>query len=225
MIPKPTYAFFDFDGTLISCDSLRVVLRTGFQKRPWAFLFLFIFSPIFIATILFRIDKRFAKSALLWSITVGMKKKDQILFLRSTPFRQASHTWFRDATTCLQKLQEKNIQIVVVSASPALWIRPFLKHYFGPVRMTIGSRLGFFWGGVVLTSQNCYKAEKLTRIRESLGEDFVWHSSWSDHVADMPLLSCANEKYVVCPTDAHRLIFKKNMDFEELTWRTLNEQE
>ncbi|MES2616173.1 MAG: HAD-IB family phosphatase [Bdellovibrionota bacterium] len=218
----PVYAFFDFDGTLISKDSFLIVLKAAFKKQPWRVLFIILFLPILLPTGIFKLDKTLAKSCLLWSATVFRGKKGAIEFLKKTILDAGDKIWFSQAVAQFEQLQKENVEVIVISASGTMWIRALLRSKFKKTRLIIGSRLGFCCGGVVLKSNNCYKEEKLRRIREILGDNFIWHSAWSDHIADLPMLRMAPLRYIVCPKAQHLEIFKREFkdNFTLLNWTT-----
>jgi len=216
----PRYAFFDFDGTLVSQDTFLILLKAGLKPQPWRLLFIILFSPMLLATWIFKLDKAMAKSLLLWSITVFKGKKGAIQFLQNTMLQEKDKIWFPQAIAEFEKLKQENIEIVVISASGTTWIRALLRSKYKNFKLIIGSRLGFCLGGIVLTSKNCYHEEKIKRIQEILGDDFVWHSAWSDHIADLPMLKKAGLRYVISPKEKHVETFKQELssDYTSLKW-------
>ncbi|WP_186644749.1 HAD-IB family phosphatase [Fluviispira vulneris] len=216
----PRYAFFDFDGTLICQDSFLTLLHKGLKHEPWRILFLVALSPILILTFIFKLNKTAAKSALLWSLTVGKSKRNAVRFLRSTIVEENKNIWFKEVNPTFEKLRKEGVEIVVVTASGQTWVRAMLSANGQKCKTVIGSKLTFFAGGVVLKSRNCYEEEKIKRIHQALGQQFVWHSAWSDHIADLPMLIRSNERYIVCPKDKHIAIFTKELDkkFKLLAW-------
>lgn len=217
-----SYAFFDFDGTLIAQDSFLILLQAGLKKQPWRIFFIILFSPILLSTQIFKFEKTLAKSLLLWSLTVFKSKKNAIHFLQKSICNKSNQIWFQEALAEFEKLKQQNVDIIIVSASGNTWIRALLRKKYKHIRLIIGSKLGFFLGGVILKSKNCYKEEKLKRIDEILGENFHWHSSWSDHIADLPLLKKAPLRYVICPRNKHKIIFDQefNKNYILLKWTT-----
>ncbi|BBH53315.1 HAD-IB family phosphatase [Fluviispira sanaruensis] len=216
----PRYAFFDFDGTLICQDSFLTLLRKGLKYEPWRILLLSALSPILIFTFIFKLNKTAAKSALLWSLTAGKSKRNAVRFLRAAVVEENKNIWFKEVNPTFEKLRAEGVEIVVVTASGQTWVRAMLNANKQKCKTVIGSKLTFFAGGVVLKSRNCYEEEKINRIHQALGQQFVWHSAWSDHIADLPMLIRSNERYIVCPKDKHIPIFTKELDkkFKLLAW-------
>lgn len=216
----PSYAFFDFDGTLIAQDSFLILLKTGLRQQPWRILFIILFSPILLSTAIFKFDKTLAKSALLWSLTVFRGKKNSIFFLQDSVCKKMDQIWFEQSLAEFEKLKKEGVEIIIVSASGATWIRALLRNKFKNSKLIIGSKLGFFFGGVILKSKNCYQEEKLKRIEEILNKNFIWHSAWSDHIADLPMLKKAPLRFIISPKKKHLPIFKRELkdNYTLLPW-------
>lgn len=221
-----SFAFFDFDGTLICRDSFLILLKTGLKQQPWRVFFFLIFSPVFLATGLFHLNKTLAKSLLLWSLTVFRGKRQSLFFLQNSILQVADEIWFQEATEQLSQLKAQGIEIVIVSASGQCWIRALMRKKFTSNRMIIGSRLGFCLGGVVLKSPNCYEEEKITRIEAILGPDIQWTSAWSDHIADLPMLKKSQSRFIICPRKKHMKIFQQELgtDFTLLKWSVITKK-
>lgn len=221
-INKTRYAFFDFDGTLIAKDSFVTLLRIGLKNEPWRVLIILFFIPLLLATAIFKFDKTPAKSAILWSLTVGKGKKRIISFFRTALTETCHKIWFEEAIETFQKLKNDGIEIIIITASGQIWVRAMLSSKYKDFKLIIGSKLCFFFGGVILSSKNCYGKEKLLRIKQILGNDFIWQSAWSDHIADLPLLMEAKEKHIICPKKSHKLIFDNilSKDYILHLWKT-----
>ena len=218
---KIRYAFFDFDGTLISKDSFLIILKKIISEEPYRLLLLCLWMPFLLATAIFRLDKTFAKSALLWSLTVGKNKRNCAQFLRNILATESNSLFFVEVIPTFQQLTSQGVEIVIVTASGQTWVRGMLHGKIPNVRLIIGSELTYFAGGVILKTKNCYQAEKIKRIEKILGKNIEWHSAWSDHIADLPMLSLAKERHIICPKKKHLKIFEKklNGNFELHHWK------
>jgi phosphatidylglycerophosphatase C len=199
-------------------------MKTGLKKQPWRILFILLFSPFLLSTVAFKLEKTFAKSLLLWSITAFRGKKGVLRFFNKTMSDVADKIWFREAIEQFNSLKNEKIEIVIVSASGQCWIRALLRSKFKNCKLIIGSKLCFFLGGVILKSKNCYKDEKITRIESILGKNIIWHSAWSDHTADLPMLKKSKQRYIICPKKNHLKVFQQelNNNFTLLNWTTNN---
>ncbi|MBX9703165.1 MAG: haloacid dehalogenase-like hydrolase [Silvanigrellaceae bacterium] len=217
------YAFFDFDGTLIAKDSFRIILKNTLLKQPWRLFFIALFSPIYLWTLIFKIDKAYAKSAILWSLTFGKSKTNTIRYFKSVLAPHYEEIWFTQAQAEFEQLKAQGVEIIVVTASGQCWVRALLREKGRGFRAVIGSQLRFFAGGVIFSSKNCYGAEKILRIEQLLGKDIEWHSAWSDHPADLPMLLKSNEKKIIAPLKKHLKVFAKNIQtpYEIKKWKVV----
>lgn len=207
----PKIAVFDFDGTLVAKDTFLALLKIGFKSQPWRGVFLLLLCPIFVLNFLLRLDRSLPKSVMLWSITAFRGKRNIIRFLNTTLKNSSQIRWFAEGIDTLERLHNENIEIVIATASGQIWVRSLLRNKFKNSKLIIGTKLKFFAGGVILAGKNCRDHEKLRRIQEQLitKQQFVWHSSWSDHIADIPILKAAQMPYIICPKKKHVPIFKK----------------
>ncbi|APJ03871.1 HAD-IB family phosphatase [Silvanigrella aquatica] len=220
---RPRYAFFDFDGTLICQDSFVTLLKKTLKSEPWRILFFFLITPVLIVTVIFKLNKTTAKSAILWSLTVGKSKRECAQFLRNILTTESNALWFQEALPTFEQLNAQGVEIVIVTASGQTWVRGMLHGKFSNFKTIIGTKLRFFAGGVILKSRNCYQEEKIKRIHEILGHDFIWHSAWSDHIADLPMLLKSQERYIICPKEKHKKIFEEKLgnNYKILNWTNL----
>ena len=71
-----------------------------------------------------------------------------------------------------------------------------------------------------MSGKNCRDSEKLRRIRMKVGNEVTWHSSWSDHIADIPILKAAQTPHIISPKPEHIPIFKATFgdNVEILYW-------
>ena len=219
----PRYAFFDFDGTLICQDSFLTLLKKTLKREPWRIFFILLISPILILTGMFKLEKSMAKSAILWSLTFGKSKRNCARYLRNILVPESNSLWFQEANQVFEKLNSEGIEIVIVTASGQTWVRGMLHGKYNKFKIIIGSKLTFFAGGVILKSKNCYNEEKIKRIHEALGNNFIWQSAWSDHIADLPMLLKSNERYIICPKTKHLKTFEKELhnNYKILNWNIL----
>ena len=213
------YAFFDVDKTVITHDSFLFVLKSGFKQSPWRLLVALPLLPLAVLPLL-GFDRRAIKSAMLWSITVGKGRVGAVQFLNSLGKKTGQLMWFKQVDPILNTLRAEGLRICYVSASGQTWLRSLLNSCDPGPKTIIGSKLGFFCGGVVMKSLNCYGKEKLKLIDALIGVDISYEKGYSDHVADIPMLSRCRERYVVSPTSEHLEIFEREWkrDFKILVW-------
>lgn len=204
-----TIAVFDFDGTLVTKDTFLILLKTGFKSQPWRCLLLILLCPIFLINFLIGGDRSLPKSVFLWCLTAFKTKKQMIQFLTQTVEASNELIWFQEGFETIQKLKDQQTKIVIATASGQIWVRALLRKKFPKANLIIGTKLKFFACGVVLSGKNCRDKEKLRRIQTQLGNHFAWESSWSDHLADTPILKAAHTPYIICPKPKHIPIFQK----------------
>ena len=202
-------AFFDFDGTITTHDTLLEFIR--FSKGTTSFLFGFLLhSPWLVAYRLKLISNHAAKQRVLsW-------------FFRKTPLADFDAVCSRFATeilpglirpkalTEIALLHEKGFTVVVVSASPENWLRQWAAGINASLLATrletnpaaseanhapSGSNPAPRLTGRIL-GRNCHGAEKVRRIRESYdlaGYDDIY--AYGDTAGDKPLLALAKHSF------------------------------
>jgi phosphatidylglycerophosphatase C len=219
------YAFFDVDGTVIAKDSFFRLMRWRLKTEPWRTLPLLVLSPVFAATSIFKLDRRYAKSALLWSLTCFKRKKEIVRLLANELPAQLAKDWFVETNSELASLRASGHRICYVSASGQLWLRGLLCRTDAGPKTIIGSRLGMRFWGVVFTSPNCYGEQKIARIQQQLGTQIDWSAAYSDHVADLPLLAACQHRTLVNPKSKHIPQFEKNLPkpFRIVKWHTASD--
>ena len=218
-----TFVFFDVDGTVIDRDSFRLLVffaaRQGFLRA----LLIFFALPLALSCGAVCRDRSYAKSVLLWASTVGYSRKKAALFLYEFGFKRASRYWFHQVDEVLQQAAAQGVQVCFISASGQLWLRGLLKACvpLGVPYFVLGTRLGFWGGGVIMRSPNCYSHIKCQRIVARFGKAIFWKQGYSDHPADIPLLDACAERFVVSPRQVHVPLFEKQWKekYSILNWK------
>lgn len=188
---------FDFDGTIIKCDSFWGLLRQGLLHEPWRLpllLPLCFFGFIFL--ILLGGEHRPFKSAVLWGLTVGKSAKEAIRFLQSLVAETVNHQVREEIVTKGQRHLISNSKVIVATASSATWVRPVLKKAGFPYHHIVGSRLHWFWGGICMKGRNCFQTQKPLRISRNLGID-RYDYVYTDHLDDLSLIRRSREYEIV----------------------------
>ncbi|MEY3902117.1 MAG: hypothetical protein RL189_1423 [Pseudomonadota bacterium] len=217
------FAFFDVDGTVIERDSFRILMRELILKRapirllPAAVL-CFVLGILRVFSL---VGKTQFKSALLWSATVGMSRKQALKTLRAVIFEKVHPLWFKEMDTELEKLRSQGLRICYVSASGEFWLRALLCHKDNGDKLIVGSKLMHFCGGLTLRGENCLGVEKIRRLRLIIPKDAVWTVAYSDHRADLPLLLASRNRVVVNPNTKNLKSFRKilgEQGFTQVQW-------
>ena len=187
-------AFFDFDGTITTHDTLLEFIRFAKGTLPFFFGFL-LNSPWLLAYRLRIISNQAAKQRILsW-------------FFRNTPlsdFQQVCNR-FADgrlpglirpkALKEIDRLYEKGFTVVIVSASPENWLRQWTEKIGATLIATRLATVGDHLNGRIL-GNNCHGAEKVRRIRETY--DLTGYTdiyAYGDTKGDKPMLSIANHSF------------------------------
>ncbi len=189
-----TIAFFDFDGTITTKDTLLEFIK--YSKGRLKFMLGFLLnSPWLIAFRLKLISNQAAKERILtW-------------FFRNTPLADFQQTCEKFSTDILpgllrpkaleeiETLRKKGATIVVVSASPENWIRPWA----GSLEINlIATRLQVKENTLTgkITGKNCHGREKVNRIHEHYQlPDYSIVYAYGDSSGDKPMLQLAHTAF------------------------------
>jgi len=188
---KRRIAFFDFDGTITTKDTLLEIIK--FQKGTILFYFGFIlYAPVLIAFKLKIISNSWAKQQILR------------FFFRNNPIAdfQSACDAFVDtvlpklirpkALLEIRKLQNINAEVIIVSASAGNWIKNWTDSLGVKLISTIleckeGTITGRFEG------RNCHGEEKVKRIKAAYDlSQYDEIYCYGDTSGDKPMLALAN---------------------------------
>jgi len=185
-------AFFDFDGTITTKDTLLEFIRYD-RGRPLFFLGFLLSSPWIVA---FKLK-----------VISNQQGKERVLsfFFKNRPLDDFQASCDRFATEKLpgllrpkaleelEKLKELGSEVVIVSASPSNWISKWAESIGAAV---IATRLSTTTkkGQTVLTGSiegaNCHGQEKVRRIRQQHElEDYNEIYAYGDSSGDRPMLA------------------------------------
>jgi phosphatidylglycerophosphatase C len=192
---KQRIAFFDFDGTITTKDTLLEFIK--YSKGNGLFYFGFLLnSPWLLAYKLKVISNSAAKEKVLR------------FFFRNTPlaaFQQQCDQFAAEIIPSLvrpkaeqeiKQLIEKGFAVVIVSASPGNWIRGWAEQMNAKLlatRLETGSReqlTGRIQGA------NCHGEEKVRRIKEAYSlPDYEEIYAYGDTKGDWPMLKLATARF------------------------------
>lgn len=183
-------AFFDFDGTITTRDTLLEFIR--YCKGSFRFYLGFLLnSPWLIAYKL--------------KIISNQKAKERVLthFFRNTPLTAFQEQCDRFATEMLPQLvragadkeiallQEQGFTVVIVSASPENWLRSWAENKGATLIATrLETRADVITGKIA--GNNCHGKEKVRRIKEAYAlPDYREIYAYGDTGGDRPMLALA----------------------------------
>lgn len=187
-------AFFDFDGTITTKDTLLEFIK--FSKGTAAFYTGFMrHLPSLIAFKLKLIPNQLAKERILRHF-FGDTALDAF---NAQCFRFAQEMIPRllrpAAVQEIRRLKNEGYTLVLVSASPENWITPWANSLGFEV---MGTRLEIKDGKLTgkIIGNNCYGDEKVCRIREKFNpEDYSHIVAYGDSSGDKQMLALANNSY------------------------------
>lgn len=187
-------AFFDFDGTITTKDTLLEFIKFSKGNRRFYFGFA---------------KNIFSLLGMKLKILSNQAVKEKMLthFFKQLPVAHfekqcaAFHQMILPklvrpgAAAEIKKLQQQGIVVVVVSASPENWIAAWAKEMgVDLIASRLGVKDGMMTGKII--GKNCHGHEKVVRIKEkfSLNEyDVVY--AYGDTSGDLPMLELATDKF------------------------------
>jgi len=190
---QKSIAFFDFDGTITTDDSLLKFIR--FVVGDSKFLIgLVILSPILVAYKLKLIPNYKAKQKMLSWFFKGMRKD---AFYQVANEYSLNHIDKIVRLSAMQKIQwhkENGHKVVVVSASVECWLKSWCDKNDLELIATKLEISDVVTGK--LLSKNCYGVEKVNRIREKYElNQYEYIYAYGDSSGDKEMLELANEKH------------------------------
>ncbi len=188
-------AFFDFDGTITTKDTLLEFLKFSFGKPA--------FYKGFALNLHYLIGYKL-------KVISNQKAKEKVLsyFLSDVSIERFQQLCERFATeevpklirskakSEIEKLAALDVELVIVSASPGNWIAPWASLYGFTVIATRLTTTGNKLTGSI-DGANCYGAEKVRRITELFTlSDYETIYAYGDSGGDIPMLQLANQGFM-----------------------------
>ncbi len=188
-------AFFDFDGTITAKDTMFEFIK--FSKGNTALVAGIIYNmPFLVAYKLGLFSNQKAKEKILRYFFRDMKEKDFEKYCQLFVTEVVPNLLRTKALDEIQLLLKKKVEIVIVSASPENWIKPWSDNMgFG----LIASKLEIINGKITgrLVGNNCHGQEKVIRIKEKFHlEDYRDIYAYGDSNSDKPMLALANKAFM-----------------------------
>jgi len=187
-------AFFDFDGTITTHDSLIKFIRFAVGEMKFTLGMIWLI-PMFALYKLRVIPNYKAKQYLLSYFFKGM---DENKFIQITEKYSLNKIKTILRTRAMKKIEWHKAQghkVVIVSASIEHWLKPWCdEHNLDLIATEMEIKNGIVTGKFV--TKNCYGTEKERRIREKYNlNKFDYIYSYGDSKGDKELLALANEGY------------------------------
>ena len=187
-------AFFDFDGTITTDDSLLDFIRFSVGNKKF-FLGLLALSPVLIFFKAKIIPNYKAKQMMLSWFFKGCEKSH---FSETARNYSLTHIDSIIRPAAMEKInwhKSQGHQVVVVSASLDCWLRPWCEERELEL---IATQLAFdedIVSGRLLT-KNCHGQEKVNRIKSMyILDEYDEIFAYGDSSGDIPMLCLASKAY------------------------------
>ncbi|PZR27839.1 MAG: HAD-IB family hydrolase [Citrobacter freundii] len=188
---KKGIAFFDFDGTITTKDTLLEFIRFAKGTLPFYTGFM-LNSPYLVAFKAKIISNQLAKEKILAYFFKGMPLAHFEEICQRFATEVLPGLLRPDALKEIRSLQEKNIEIVIVSASPENWLKQWAQSIGASL---IATRLEVKNDRLTgkIEGLNCYGEEKVCRIKALYTlTDYLDIFAYGDSSGDKPMLALAN---------------------------------
>ncbi len=191
---KPGIAFFDFDGTITTKDTLLEFIKYSKGKNAFYLGFL-LHIPYLIAMKLKLISNQKTKEEVLSYFfgSMSLPKFEELCTDFAT--NKLPSLIRKDALTEIKKLQQKEIEIVIVSASPQNWITQWAS--LKKIQL-IATKLELKNNRLTgkIEGNNCYGQEKVNRIKKKFQlSSYREIYAYGDSSGDEPMLQLAHHQY------------------------------
>ena len=187
-------AFFDFDGTITTDDSLIRFIRFVVGDTKFAIGMLAL-SPMLTAYKLKLIPNYKAKQYMLSYFFKGMIKEKFMQVANEYSLKHIDTILRPKAMEKIAWHKEQGHKIVIVSASIECWLKPWCdKHGLDLITTKLEIKDGIVTGKFL--SKNCYGIEKANRVHTEYNLDDYDHIyAYGDSRGDKELLALANESF------------------------------
>jgi len=187
-------AFFDFDGTITTKDTLLEIIK--FQKGNLAFYAGFLLhTPWLLAYKLNLLANDRAKQKMLIYFFGGMSESVFQAACDSFAEKKLPVLIRPGALSEISQLRTLGFEIVIVSASAGNWIRPWthsLELKLIATRLEVKN--GLMTGRI--DGKNCHGEQKVIRIREEWNlSDYEEVNVYGDSSGDKPMLALATRSF------------------------------
>jgi len=185
-----TIAFFDFDGTITSRDTMLALAQ--FRKGKAGFLMgMTLLSPSLVALKLNIVSAQNAKELFLKKFFGGMRLKEFNELCDSFSKQVLPGLIRDDAMAALKNHSSSGHKVVVVSASATNWIAPWCKeNNIEFIATRLETKNDIITGK--LEGLNCNGKEKVSRIKEIFNlADYENIYAYGDSAGDQMMLSIA----------------------------------
>lgn len=191
---NPSIAFFDFDGTITSKDTLAEIIKFSKGKLNY-YAGLLILSPILISYKTKLLSNHRAKEIMLQYFFKGAGVAEFNEMCNQFAKEKLPALIRQQALTEIKKHLQANTKVVVVSASPVNWVSPLCKQLNIDCIATHLEEKDNKLTGKIL-GRNCSGDEKVNCIKEKY--DLTRYTkiyAYGDTSGDLPMLALSTHKF------------------------------
>jgi len=187
-------AFFDFDGTITTKDSLVDFIQFAVGRGAY-YRGLLVLSPMLTAYLLKLIPSQRAKERLIAYYFQDWGREEFKKTANRYAIKQIDSIVRPDALEKIRWHQAQGHRVVVVSASIECWLKAWCTKQGIEL---LSTKLEFFDEKISgrFATKNCYGAEKANRIKAHLNlEEYEHIYAYGDSSGDKELLALADEPH------------------------------
>jgi phosphatidylglycerophosphatase C len=191
---------FDFDLTLTYWDTADRFFRWLLRRDPWRLLVVALALPVLVPLLLFRRTRRWPVWFAVWVATFGRSPRALATLIDehidALPAGHAS-VFIPAALERLREHLARGDRVVIATGCLEPLARALLDRAgLGEVSL-VASTMRPLLGGWV-RERHCFSANKIPMLAER-GFAPPWAVAYTDHQADLPVLSHSAERFLVSP--------------------------
>ena len=191
------YALFDFDGTITTKDTLFDFIRFTYGRSGLVKCLLLNMWNLSLYAAKLRSNEK-AKEIMLATMIKGTNAAVFEEQCKRYSMERVPQIVRENTTEIIEKHLTDGETLIIVSASPENWIRPWaMKNGFTEVIATkLEEKDGMLTGK--FASRNCYGVEKVNRLKEFFTDrQQVYITAYGDSNGDKPMLNYANHGVLI----------------------------
>lgn len=187
-------AFFDFDGTITSKDTLAEIIKYA-KGKPAYFFGLIILSPVIIAYKLKLLSNHKAKEIMLQYFFKGMLLTNFNALCSDFTKNKLPSLLRKEALRTIRNHIENRTKVVVVSASPLNWVKPWCDQFnIDCIATCLEVKDEKITGKI--SGRNCSGQEKVNHITNNYQlKTYSDIYAYGDTPGDLPMLALSTHKF------------------------------
>lgn len=191
---KPSIAFFDFDGTITSKDTLAEIIKFAKGKNNY-YTGLLILSPVLFLYKTKLLSNHRAKEIMLRYFFGGTGISEFTEICHQFTQKKLPSLIRKQALKEIQQHQQSNTKIVVVSASPVNWVSPWCRqNNIECIATQLEIKNAKITGKIL--GRNCSGDEKVNCIKAKYNlAGFSKIYAYGDTTGDLPMLALSTHKF------------------------------